>query len=320
VGCLAERRFADPVLLEACEDGRTVALALFNRRRGRLGGATLWLGESGDAALDSVFVEHNGPLIERGREALLGDCLAAAFAAPLAGARRRSLVLSGVDATHVAAAGQVPGVLLRRAARPAPFVQFGRPGGYLDGLSANTRYQLRRSARAYAARGPLTVRRAATVAEGRAYLAALAGLHQASWTSRGQPGAFARPEFLDFHHALIARTLPDGETDLLRVSAGDAVIGYLYNFRFRGVVSAYQSGFDYAAAQPHQKPGLTCHHQAIEMYRAEGIERYDFLAGGDRYKTSLANAATTLHWVELVPRRSFRGVLAALRGHAKQNG
>ena len=32
-GCLAEERFPDPVLLEARQDGETVALALFNRRR-----------------------------------------------------------------------------------------------------------------------------------------------------------------------------------------------------------------------------------------------------------------------------------------------
>jgi len=73
--------------------------------------------------------------------------------------------------------------------------------------------------------------------------------------------------------------MPAGEIDLLRIAAGDQTIGFLYNFRFRNRVYAYQSGFDYSVSHPHQKPGLTCHHLAIEMYRRQGLEVYDFLAG-----------------------------------------
>ena len=67
-GCLAAERFPDPVLVEAVEDGQTVALALFNRV-----GRTLHLGESGDPALDTVYVEYNGVLTEAGREAELTE-------------------------------------------------------------------------------------------------------------------------------------------------------------------------------------------------------------------------------------------------------
>jgi CelD/BcsL family acetyltransferase involved in cellulose biosynthesis len=321
VGCLARERFADPVLLEARQDGETMALALFNRRRPWFGAERLWLGESGIAALDSIFVEHNGPLIAREWQVrLIAPCLRAALGMPVGGGRgraRRHVVLSGVDDAQF---GEVAGsgLLVREQTRSAPFVDLaairGRGGCYLASLSANTRYQLRRSGRAYEAAGPIAVRRAETVAEARDTLDALACLHQASWTRRGRPGAFATSGFVRFHHALIARGVPTGEVDLLRVTAGEVVIGYLYNFRFGGVVAAYQSGFDYAAAGPHQKPGLTCHHRAIEMYAAEGVDRYDFLAGGDRYKTSLANAATRLHWVELAPRRSLGALMKSLRG------
>ena len=151
-----------------------------------------------------------------------------------------------------------------------------------------------------------------------AWLDALAALHQATWTGRGQPGAFANPAFRHFHRALLARAMPRGEADLLRIAAGARVIGYLYNFRHRGRALAYQSGFDYPDAGPHAKPGLTCHHTAIELARREGMDAYDFLAGGDRYKASLANAATTLHWLDMAPRWLPRGLayraMAALRG------
>jgi CelD/BcsL family acetyltransferase involved in cellulose biosynthesis len=315
VGCLAEARFPDPVLLRAEQDGRTLALALCNRRRSWRGGA-LFLGESGDPALDAVYVEHNGPLLARGAEALLPGI----FRTFLAGGFCRRLRLSGVDASQLAAAQAVGAVRLLRKS-PAPWLDFSALDNekeFLAGLGANTRYQLRRSDRAYAAAGPLQVDRANTLAQAEAFLDALAALHQATWTARGKPGAFANPAFMRFHRALLARALPRGEAALLRVAAGETIVGYLYNFCHRGRVLAYQSGFDYATAGAHQKPGLTCHHAAIEFFRREGAQAYDFLAGDDRYKTSFANATTDLYWLDVAPRLSPHGL--AYRALAARSG
>ena len=302
-GCLAARRFPDPVLLRATSGGADVALALFNRRRGRL-----LLGETGEADRDAVFIEHNGILAAR--EA--GADLRARCLRPIDG---RRLVLSGVDDEHLGLLRDLPGTALVRRTREAPYIDYAAlpAGPFAASLSPNTRYQIGRSDRRYAARGPLRIQRAASVAEARAFLTALAALHQRHWERRGSPGAFANPAFTRFHHALIARAMPARETDLLRIEAGEAVIGYLYNFIHRGRVHAYQSGFDYDAAQPHEKPGLTCHHLAIELYRREGMARYDFLAGEDRYKTSLANASATLHWLEYLPQFSPAWFAAAGR-------
>ena len=308
-GCLAAERFTDPLLLEAREDGRIVALALFNRRRGRL-----HLGESGDPAADSVFIEHNGPLIAAGHEALLRPCLQATVAAG-----RHGLVLSGVDDAVRDAACAITGASCHvRRSRPAPFVDLAALGGgdFPGSLGSSSRYQLRRSARRYGELGALAVRRAADADEGLAWLDALAALHQAAWTARGHPGAFAAPGFMRFHRALVARGLPRGEVDLLRIDAGGQAIGYLYNFMAgygaaRRWVGNYQGGFDYVAATPHQKPGLTCHHLAIEFYRREGRHDYDFMAGEDRYKTNLAHAQTRLHWLEIWPTWSLGGLNAS---------
>jgi CelD/BcsL family acetyltransferase involved in cellulose biosynthesis len=299
-GCRAEVRFPDPVLLRAEQDGRTVGLALCNRTR-TWHGDTVSLGESGDPALDAVYVEHNGPLLARGAEALR-PALLRALLPPWRGRLR----LSGVDAAHLAAAQQA-GAIRLRARNAAPWLDFAAlpPGedGFVASLSANSRYQLRRSDRAY---GPLRVDRAATLAEAENFLDALAALHTATWRARGKPGAFD-PIFTAFHRALLARALPRGEAELLRIAAGEKIVGYLYNFRHRGRVLAYQSGFDYQAG-PHQKPGLTCHHAAIALARREGATAYDFLAGDDRYKTSFANASTDLYWLDLAPRWSVWGV------------
>lgn len=306
IGCLAKERFDRPVRLEARQDGRLAALALFNHRPGLLRD-TLLLHETGDPELDTLFIEYNGLLAASGATPeLVTQCLSATLAWNTRGARRgllgRRLVLSGIDdAQRRACDAAAP--ILHQISRTVPLldlVALRRDGRqHLDVLSANTRAQLRRSLRRYEQGGPLRVEPAEHAAEAHAYLDALATLHQRTWQSRGQPGAFANPKFTRFHHALVDHALPRGEVELLRVSAGSSVIGYLYNFRYRDRVLAYQSGFDYAAADRHQKPGLTCHHLAIERSRVETAAVYDFLAGGDRYKRSLANGETTLHWLTI---------------------
>lgn len=313
VGCLAEERYDRPVLLRATLGGRTVGLALFNRRRSRL-----HLAESGDGSLDSPFVEHNGPLLAAaGGEASQSALLRAAWREP--GVRR--LVLGGVSPAVLDAVG---GVAFRHRAEAAPFIDLTciRAGGrdWLSTLSANTRYQIRRSTRFYAARGALRLARAEGLAQALDWFDALVALHGASWRRRGEAGAFANPFALRFHRALIGRAVPRGELDLLRLTAGEDVLGYLYNFRLGGRVYAYQSGLNHADEGRHGKPGLTFHAMAVEQALAEGERVYDFLAGAARYKLSLSNASTTLVWAEAVPRWSIAGLAAQARSLAQRLG
>ena len=309
VGCLAEERYPDAVLLQASARGVPVLLGLFNRRRRRLHRSVLLLHESGVPGNDAVFIEHNGFLCARDcPETLIEECLNRVLQQRCGAAPTSRIVLSGVDHRYAKLATRSGYRVLRQASVADPFVDLHglRQQGvdFLGQLSRNTRYQLQRSVRHYRARGALSIRRAGSVAEACDFLDRLAVLHQIYWLGRRRPGAFANRQFTRFHRCLIERAHPSGAIDLLQIAAGEEVVGYLYNFRHRGDVYAYQSGFNYTAADPHQKPGLTCHHLAIEHYLAEGADRYDFLAGADRYKTSLANAAGELHWLELRAARS----------------
>ena len=313
MGCLAARRFPDPVLVEVREAGRAIALALFNRRRG-----ALYLGESGDPAMDCIYIEYNGVLAETGREAdLIPVCLRAARTASRRPVTGRiwgpRLILSGVGAETVAAAREA-GTVYRCVPHRSPFADLSLSGpDYLETRSTNTRQQLRRSDRGYSAAGPILPRRAETLAEAYECLAALRALHQAAWNARGQPGAFGTPFFEVFHRALIERGLPRGEIDLLHIAAGARTIGYLYNFRYRGKSLAYQSGFAYEDSHPREKPGLTCHHQAIRFAAGWGADRYEFLAGGYRYKRSLSDREETLFWIEMGDAWSPRAAAARAR-------
>lgn len=314
IGCNAAERFPDPLLIEAHDNEGLAALALCNRRRSVLLGDTLWLHESGDAVHDAVFTEHNDPLLARRAPSRLLIQLLQGALQPYDG-RVPRLVLSGVGEATRAAARQTGAAFIPGRARVAPYVDFTAiaPGTrFIDQCSANTRQQLRRSDRSYAARGELRVETAQTAEQATRFLDALIALHTATWSARGKPGAFATDAMRRFHRCLIHRGVP-GEVELLRISAGSSVVGYLYNLVHAGRACAYQSGFDYPGAPTHAKPGLTCHHLAIEAHRGRGGLSYDFLGGADRYKRSLANAERTLHWLSIARRRHPAALLARLR-------
>ncbi len=298
IGCLAAERFDDPMLV-AVEDrggeagGETLALALFNRRRRWFGRARLWLHEAGRPALDTPFIEHNGILTSD--PALIPECLRAAL-------RHGNLVLSGVDEPMLEAARAVGRAWRRQNPRPAPWLDLDRvreAGGALSLLSPNARQQLRRARKRHEQTGPLRLTRARDEAEANRYLHELAVLHEASWRARGKPGAFAEPFFGRFHETLLARALPRGEVELLRVTAGERVLGLLYNFLHEGRVLAYQSGFAGAEAGP--SIGQICHWLAIEDHAAAGRKSYDFLAGEARYKSRFATDVASMHWLDLEP-------------------
>ena len=84
-------------------------------------------------------------------------------------------------------------------------------------------------------------------------------------------------------------------------------VGYLYNFRYRDRIYAYQSGLRYEE-DPRLKPGLLCHALAIDRAAADPTLRiYDFLAGDSRFKRSFANAMEPLDsWVVAAPRPLIR--------------
>jgi len=314
IGCNAAERFADPLLIEAHDAQGLIALALCNRRRSALFGDTLWLHESGDPALDAVFTEHNGPLLARRTpEPLLTAMLQAALQPR--DRRPPRLVLSGVGDAARTAALDTGAVVIPGQDRIAPFIDFTSiaPGtAYIEQHSSNTRQQLRRSNRAYAAQGELRLESAGTVEQALAFLDALIALHTATWSARGKHGAFDTDPVRRFHQCLIRRGAP-GAVELLRITAGALVVGYLYNLVRNGRACAYQSGFDYPGAPQHAKPGLTCHHLAIEAHRARGGRSYDFLAGDARYKRSLANAERTLHWMSIASARHPAALLARFR-------
>jgi CelD/BcsL family acetyltransferase involved in cellulose biosynthesis len=312
-------------------DGQAVATCLLVSRTERVGPFAvrrLYLNTAGEDSADSACVEYNGFLCRAGWE----DKAVEALGAHLMSREWDEVVCAGCNP------GAVPH--LQRALAGLASVSTwshdfyvdlaeirrgGRP--YEESLSRNARHQLRRSMRRYEAVGELQVTVAEDPASALSMLNELSALHQETWMGRAQQGCFASKRFTTFHRALIRRAFPSGAVKLLRVTAGEEVVGLLYCFRDGGDVYYYQSGLHYPPSGDNRdKPGLVAHACAVRHFLADGAGAYHFMAGGESgrsYKRSLSNASTPLAWLVVqrpnqknlaieVLRRLKRGVTARL--------
>lgn len=207
--------------------------------------------------------------------------------------------------------------------KPAYYVDLTRIGNtlesYLATLSQNTRAQIRRSIRYYEQFGPLTVEAAPTADSAKTMLNDLYPFSDARKESKGVENAI-NPFFKTFHDKLIDARFAHNEIQMLKISAGDQLIGYIYNHVYKGVVHFYQCGFVY---HPDNKirPGLVAHALAILHNVRQGNVVYDFGGGEDRYKKSLSNGENTLVWVRLLratPKMRTFKILKSLKEQTRE--
>jgi CelD/BcsL family acetyltransferase involved in cellulose biosynthesis len=300
-------------LLEAREGDEPVALGLFCASRqvrwGVVPVASLHLSETGDERIDVLLVEYNDLLVraadaERIRAAVwrwLGG------RDRLGGFRFDEIHLGNVSAARGAAAAAASGLRARVwARRPLGLVDLEalRASGrsFVDSLGRNTRHQIRRAMRLYEERGRLGVETPPDLGTARAWLAHAGELHQRRWTARGRPGAWAFPTYVRFAHSLLERGFDDGSVELLRIRAGEHIIGYLLNFVYRGHAFCYFGGLAYEEDN-RIKPGLVAHCLAVQRYLERGCRIYDFGAGDFRYKFQLGRPGPAMEtWILRRPR------------------
>lgn len=113
---------------------------------------------------------------------------------------------------------------------------------FVESLASRERTRCRQNVRKYAELGELSLYEASTTEEAIAFLDALAELHQETWTSRGMPGSFASKTFHEYHRRLIRRSFGLGRIQLVRLHAGNATVGYHYNFVVGDTSYFYQCG------------------------------------------------------------------------------
>lgn len=285
------------MLLRATRAGETVGLAVVILMRGTRSGMQVnqaWLNSTGDPAYDCITIEHNG-FASSGRTDKLWRALQDWFGVGVPSVDE--FILDGVDTEQPVGGDGLLTVERSEYGYRAPLANFTTQEAWMSSLSRNTRQQLRRSMRAYERKGPLSIEVARDTQTGLTFFAQMRALHIRSWTRRQNRHAFSNPFFETFHRSLIRRGVPNGTVDILRVSAADRAIGYLYNFRHNGIVSSYQSGFDDVDGQ--LRPGYVCHALAIAHYASDGMSSYDFLGGTNQLKQSFGSERYELCWCRL---------------------
>ncbi len=318
-----------PRLLTAYAADKIVGLAILVpqrvRRHGIFFSHALFLNEAGVAKYNFV-VEHNGFLLKSGSEVeILTRCLQSLVAAPK---RWDELFISAVRTDSplfqiptLSELGLRLQVLKTSSSRYVDLAELRLSGqDYLATLSSNTRYQIRRALRKYAEMGSVKLDVASTPQQALQYFDKLKDLHQTYWIAKGRPGSFANPAWEQFHRRLIDARHAHGEIQMIRLSAGETDIGYLYNFVKNAWVYALQSGFRYDAHSAALHPGYVSHYFAIEHNLTHGAAIYDFLAGDAQYKSSLSQKEHTLAWIVLQRKRwkfmledSMRTMVTAIR-------
>ena len=321
---------ARPLLVTVTEEKTIVALGLLNPVRSRrhfISVDQLCLHETGLAEFDGLMIEHNNFLMARlASPGLIVEIMRALRSSNIAW---DEIVLGGVPPIVVSAAAAAG--LHIETDRSSP--NFGidlsvLPGGWENSLSANQRAQLRQS-RAFAERlGPLKLERATDAPQALEFFDRMASLHTAYWRKRNKPGAFATAFSQIFHRELISSPAGQARTELFELTAGNQLMGYLYNFQYADRMYNYQSGFSYVDDNRH-RPGLIAHAMAIELARERGLRVYDFLAGDAHYKARLGHLMGTMVWcrgqrdrpvlkIERAARRLYQGLKIACRGLVRQ--
>lgn len=288
---------ARPVLLSVRDGGVELGLALIGRSMDKrlLGRVpTLRLNEAGVPDADRAFIEYNAPLAVKGQEAAVATAIATALEKR---SDWRAIRLSGV----IPGDPLIEGIPARRRtlldSSPAYCVDLcavrAAGGDYLSLLSSNTRNQIKRSAKDYP--GPARVTPSPDDATADLWLAEMQALNG----GRHAHNAWDAPTFRAFVAEIVRTGRVDGTVDLLRIEAGDTLLGYLVTFLSGNAEGRramnYQSAFA-EPSTPKAKPGLMAHAAAIAYYADAGCGLYSLLAGKDRYKQSLSTGAETLEW------------------------
>lgn len=273
--------------------GLGLVVEVKERRHSVLVSQCLRLHQTGHQHLDQIWIEYNGFLAEAGREAEVAAACMSYLSAHWGG--WDEFVVGAIEQGEAERFSRMSGLDLHiRWEAPCYGVDLDmmrtRGQQYLDTLSRNTRYQIRRAHRLYEERGPVRLVRPNSLDEALATFADIGPLHLERWGAGKDESGFANPEFINFHRCMIERHWADGGVELITVMAGDDRIASFYNLVYRGVAYFYLGGL--AVENDNKlKPGLLGHSLCIEDYRERGFHYYDFMGGEERYKANLG----TLH-------------------------
>jgi CelD/BcsL family acetyltransferase involved in cellulose biosynthesis len=165
---------------------------------------------------------------------------------------------------------------------------------YLDQLGRSRRHEVRRKLRRFEEAAPDACLTTATGETLEADLEDFFAMHRAS---EGEKGKFMGPERAGFF-TRIARTFePLGLLSLDFLEVGGKRVACTFSFTYSGTFYLYNSAFDPAAGA--LSPGIMIVVLLMRRCIEQGMARFDFLRGTERYKFDLGAERLPLHSVTI---------------------
>jgi hypothetical protein len=149
--------------------------------------------------------------------------------------------------------------------------------------------------------GSIKIEKPENVTQAQNWFQELGKLNKLRFQSKKEKSAWDYPELVRMHRAFLNRNFSKGNIEIIRLCAGDVVIGYLYNFIYQNVVYFYMGGFRYETDNK-LKPGFLTHSYVIKEHYNNGKQIYDFMAGNQSYKYRMGvNGDNMFHFTMTKP-------------------
>jgi CelD/BcsL family acetyltransferase involved in cellulose biosynthesis len=168
---------------------------------------------------------------------------------------------------------------------------------YLANLDKKQRHELRRKIRRLGSEYPDAGIRRATPESLEADLQTFFDMHRGA---QGHKGHFMNLEIATFFTRIARAFMPLGWMRLDLLEAHGVCLAATFSFEYNNRFYLYNSAFEPSASSV--SPGLVLVAQLLQRAIEEGLERFDFLRGPERYKYQLGAQAVPLNNV-----RVFRG-------------
>ena len=180
---------------------------------------------------------------------------------------------------------------------------------YLSGLSKNMRGKIRYQRRRLARYGHIREYRIDEKAQLGKALRDLVQLHSERWRAKGEQGAFHSNRFREFHSRYMSRIFPKHRLNLRVLELDGTPIGVVYNIRYQGIDSYYQSGISMSLGDKAISPGIVALSHAIQSAIEDGMEVFDFMKSGPvSYKRHYGCTMQQVHDIQFF-NRTHRGRL-----------
>ncbi len=154
---------------------------------------------------------------------------------------------------------------------------------YLQNVSKNMRSSINSKLRRLEKRYPVRLRRCEALRELDSSLEKLYEMHASRWRLRDEPGSFRLPERRKFYSQVARDFLDRGWLDFWLLDCADHMVAAEFGFHYGETYFFLQSGFDSGYAS--ESVGFVQKALVLRELIGKGLRYYDFLGGGDPYKS-----------------------------------